>query len=84
MSDKKLVTILNIVTSLELPPPSLANTTTYYDNLPVRETSGVLERIKSPNCVLVNLERIFICLLLRNNNIRGNNFMSIIIVTQQF
>ena len=38
VSDKKLVTILNIVTSLELPPPSLANTTTYYDNLPVRKT----------------------------------------------
>lgn len=38
MSDEKLVTILNIVTSLQLPPPSLANTTTYYDDIPVRYT----------------------------------------------
>ena len=37
MSDQKLVTILKVVTTLQLPPPSLANTTTYYDEIPVRE-----------------------------------------------
>ena len=38
VSDEKLVTMLSIVTSLGLPPPSLANTTTYYDDIPVRYT----------------------------------------------
>ena len=35
VSDEKVVTILKVVTSLQLPPPSLANTTTYYDTIPV-------------------------------------------------
>ena len=39
VSDEKVVTILKIVTSLQLPPPSLANTTTYYDDIPVTESS---------------------------------------------
>ena len=39
VSDEKVVTILKIVTSLQLPPPSLANNTTYYDDIPVTESS---------------------------------------------
>ena len=35
ISDEKVVTVLKIVTSLQLPPPSLVNTTTYYDDIPV-------------------------------------------------
>ena len=35
ISDEQVVTVLKIVTSLQLPPPSLANTTTYYDEIPV-------------------------------------------------
>ena len=40
VSDEKLVTILSIVTTLQLPPPSLANTTTYYDDIPVSHVAG--------------------------------------------
>ena len=37
INDDKLRTVLKIVTSLNLPPPALRNTTTYYNELPVRE-----------------------------------------------
>ena len=36
INDDKLKGVLKIISTLKLPPPSLKNTTTYYNELPVR------------------------------------------------
>lgn len=39
LNDDKLSSLLKIITSLQLPPPALKNTTDYYNELPVRTMS---------------------------------------------